>query len=644
MSAASPRSSREPQTRRGDDRRLPERRAGDSAVFAVEYLPGQFDQRADSASECIQLISQGERPAVRTATVYVLEGDLTEEDVAAVKHYVDQPRRGARGLARARATRCARTTPSPPTSRCSTASLELSTTRSWRPSSTSAAWPWTWRTSPSARSYFARRGARAHDHRDPHDRHLLVRPLPSHHLRHRPSTRCSSTTRSCSAAFDRYLDMRHELGRDDQRRHASWTWAPSAPSTSRSTGQLTNLDESEEINACTVKVKVDVDGEQRGLAASSSRTRRTTTRPRSSPSAARPPASAAPSATRSPAAATSTRPCASPAPPTRTVPVDETLPGKLPQRKLVTTAAAGYSSLRQPDRPGHGPGATSSTTPATPPSAWRSARSWAPPPPSTCAARRPAPGDIDHPARRPHGPRRHAAARPAPPRPTTSSRSRPAARRCRRATPPDRAQAPAPLPPRGRVPAHQALQRLWRGRRVRCHRRARRRPGHQPRPRAQEVRGPRRHRARHLREPGAHGRGRRARGRRRVPRATRTRRTSRPPSSPTVTDEPRAAHELARRRRSWTCRREFLDSNGAPKSRSTCDVTAAARTTSRSWAGETLRRAACDALVHRPQRLPPTRASSERFDSTIGAATVLMPFGGSTQLTPAHGHGRQAPR
>ena len=44
------------------------------AVFAVEYLPGQFDQRADSAAQCIQILSQGERPAVRTARVYALEG------------------------------------------------------------------------------------------------------------------------------------------------------------------------------------------------------------------------------------------------------------------------------------------------------------------------------------------------------------------------------------------------------------------------------------------------------------------------------------------------------------------------------------------------------------------------------------------
>ena len=65
--------------------------ANGAAVFAVEYLPGQFDQRADSASECIQLISQGERPEVRSAKVYVLEGALTDDDVAAIKHYVINP-------------------------------------------------------------------------------------------------------------------------------------------------------------------------------------------------------------------------------------------------------------------------------------------------------------------------------------------------------------------------------------------------------------------------------------------------------------------------------------------------------------------------------------------------------------------------
>ena len=60
-------------------------------VFSVEYLPGQFDQRADSAAECIQLISQGERPLVRSARVYLLEGTLTDEQVAEIKKYVINP-------------------------------------------------------------------------------------------------------------------------------------------------------------------------------------------------------------------------------------------------------------------------------------------------------------------------------------------------------------------------------------------------------------------------------------------------------------------------------------------------------------------------------------------------------------------------
>ena len=60
-------------------------------AFAVEYLAGQFDQRADSAAQCIQIISQGERPLIRTAKVYVLYGALTESEIAAIKKHVINP-------------------------------------------------------------------------------------------------------------------------------------------------------------------------------------------------------------------------------------------------------------------------------------------------------------------------------------------------------------------------------------------------------------------------------------------------------------------------------------------------------------------------------------------------------------------------
>ena len=60
-------------------------------MFAVEFLPGQFDQRADSAAQCIQIISQGERPRVRTAKVYMLYGDISDTELAEIKKYVVNP-------------------------------------------------------------------------------------------------------------------------------------------------------------------------------------------------------------------------------------------------------------------------------------------------------------------------------------------------------------------------------------------------------------------------------------------------------------------------------------------------------------------------------------------------------------------------
>ncbi|MBQ7034312.1 MAG: phosphoribosylformylglycinamidine synthase, partial [Clostridia bacterium] len=64
---------------------------GNAKVFAVEPLPGQFDQRADSAAQCIQIISQGERPTVKTAKVYLLYGDMTAEELETIKKSVINP-------------------------------------------------------------------------------------------------------------------------------------------------------------------------------------------------------------------------------------------------------------------------------------------------------------------------------------------------------------------------------------------------------------------------------------------------------------------------------------------------------------------------------------------------------------------------
>ncbi len=68
-----------------------ELKVDDGYVFAVEYLPGQFDQRADSCSQCLQLISQKERPICRTAKIYVLYGSLTDSDINEIKKYLINP-------------------------------------------------------------------------------------------------------------------------------------------------------------------------------------------------------------------------------------------------------------------------------------------------------------------------------------------------------------------------------------------------------------------------------------------------------------------------------------------------------------------------------------------------------------------------
>ena len=60
-------------------------------VFVIEYLPGQFDARANSAAECIQLISRGDRPTVKTAKVFILSGPISDEDVNRLKKYIINP-------------------------------------------------------------------------------------------------------------------------------------------------------------------------------------------------------------------------------------------------------------------------------------------------------------------------------------------------------------------------------------------------------------------------------------------------------------------------------------------------------------------------------------------------------------------------
>ena len=62
--------------------------AKEDKIFGVEYLPGQFDQRANSLSECLQILTEGERPLAKSAKIYVIKGNISTEDLEKIKKYI----------------------------------------------------------------------------------------------------------------------------------------------------------------------------------------------------------------------------------------------------------------------------------------------------------------------------------------------------------------------------------------------------------------------------------------------------------------------------------------------------------------------------------------------------------------------------
>ena len=310
-----------------------------AAVFAVEYLPGQFDQRADSTSECIQLISQGERPEVRSAKVYLLEGPLADEDVAAIKHYVINPIEAREASLEPRET-LRMEQPVPPMVETVEGFLDLDEA-GLAAFIADCGLAMDLADLAFCQRYFAEEG------RNPTITEIkMIDTYWSDHCRHTTFGTVLDDVRiddeAVRAAFEKYLAMRHELGRDEKpvclmdmgTIGARWLKAK---------GILTGLDESEEINACTVKVKVDVDGEEQDwlyLFKNETHNHPTEIEPFGGA------ATCVGGAIRDPLSGRSyvyqamrLTGAADPL-----VPVSETLPGKLPQRKLVTTAAAGYSS------------------------------------------------------------------------------------------------------------------------------------------------------------------------------------------------------------------------------------------------------------------------------------------------------------
>ena len=171
-------------------------------------------------------------------------------------------------------------------------------------------------------------------------------------------------------------------------------------------GILKNLDESEEINACTVKVKVDVNGHDEDwlfLFKNETHNHPTEIEPFGGA------ATCIGGCIRDPLSGRSyvyqaMRVTGAGDP---TVPVSETLAGQAASAQARHHRRGRLLLLRQPDRPGHRPGATRSTIRAMWPSAWRSARWWAATPADNVRRETPRAGRQGHPARRPHGPRRH---------------------------------------------------------------------------------------------------------------------------------------------------------------------------------------------------------------------------------------------
>ena len=309
-----------------------------ASVFAVEYLPGQFDQRADSAAQCIQIISQGERPDVRTARVYLLYGALTDAELAAVKKHVINPvdsREASLALPETLEIRYEIPTEVETlTGFCARSDEELAQLIEERGLAMDLD------DIRFCRDYFRT------EQRDPTITELrMIDTYWSDHCRHTTF----STTLDCvtfedplaEKTYQDYLKTREPLGRTKPVNLMEV--ATLAVKYLRRTGKLDKLDESEEINACTVKITVEVDGKaEPWLLLFKNETHNHPTEIEPFGGAA----TCVGGAIRDPLSGRSyvygamrLTGAASPL-----QPVSETLPGKLPQRTICQTAAAGYAS------------------------------------------------------------------------------------------------------------------------------------------------------------------------------------------------------------------------------------------------------------------------------------------------------------
>ena len=316
----------------------------DAYVFAVEALPGQFDQRADSAAQCIQIISQGERPLIRTAKVYALYGALKEADIEAFKKHVInavESREASLEL--------------PETLAVEYAAPETVATVNGFISMDEAALSNLLDEKGLAMDLddlkFLQAYFRDTEHRDPTITEIrVVDTYWSDHCRHTTFSTHLDNVRiddpAVQEAYERYLAARIEVYGEEKaaaRPQTLMDIATIGTKTLKKRGLLPELDESEEINACSIHVTATVNGEdQDWLLMFKNETHNHPTEIEPFGGAAtciggciRDPLSGR-------AYVHQAMRVTGAGDPRKTI--AETLAGKLPQRKICQTAAAGYSS------------------------------------------------------------------------------------------------------------------------------------------------------------------------------------------------------------------------------------------------------------------------------------------------------------
>lgn len=317
---------------------------GAHTVLAVEPLPGQFDQRADSCAQCIQLMAQGERPVVAAAKVYVLEGELSDADLDKIRGYLINPVEAREASMDKPETLHA--VYEIPTEVASVEGFIHMDTAALDEMQKSLGLAMDLDDLTFLQTYF-----RDEEHRDPTITEVrMVDTYWSDHCRHTTFlTQIDNVTFEdpmVQEAYDRYMAARVEVYGEEKAAKRPVTLmdiATAAAKVLKKRGYLKNLDESEEINACSIKVTVQVDGKpEEWLLMFKNETH-------NHPTEIEPFGGAATclgGAIRDPLSGRSyvyqaMRVTGAGDP---TVPLSETLPHKLPQRKLCTTAAAGYSS------------------------------------------------------------------------------------------------------------------------------------------------------------------------------------------------------------------------------------------------------------------------------------------------------------